>query len=57
MAAAIWIDGRALKPLPFAKFDGGIDQSGAGALLLAFTQSECRFPPNFSHEGDANAAS
>jgi hypothetical protein len=41
--------------LPIAEFDGRVDQRRAGALLLAFTQSEGWLPPYFSHDGDANS--
>ncbi len=48
------VDGRALESLPLAKFDGGIDQGGAGALFLAFAQTEGWLLPDFSHAGHAN---
>ena len=44
------VDGGALEALPFAQFDGRVDQRGAGSLLLAFTQAERWLPPDFSHD-------
>ena len=43
------IHGRSLETLPPAQLDGRVDQGGAGALLLAFTQTEGGLPPYFSH--------
>ena len=48
------VDGRALESLPLAEFDGRIDQGGAGALFLAFTQTEGWLLPDFSHARHAN---
>ena len=49
--AAIWSTVVLLESLSLAQLDGGVDQRGAGALFLSFTQTEDRLPPYFSHDG------